>query len=130
TALPYNRRALARRRFLSTWRPAMIRRLFAAVAVAGLAFVPAAADESKPVNLQPGDKAPEFTAQTDEGEMWKSEEHVGKKILVVYFYPKDMTSGCTKQACSYRDLKEQFDDKEVEVLGVSGDTVESHQEFK
>lgn len=110
----------------------MIRMLLAAtaVAVAGFASVPAAADESKPVNLQPGDKAPEFTAQTDEGKTWKSEEHVGKKILVVYFYPKDMTSGCTKQACSYRDLKDQFDDQEVEVLGVSGDTVESHQEFK
>ncbi|MCC6493052.1 MAG: peroxiredoxin [Pirellulales bacterium] len=107
----------------------MLRPLLAAVAL-GLLPAMLHADESKPVNLEPGDKAPKFAAQTDEGKAWKSQEHVGKKILVVYFYPKDMTSGCTKQACSYRDLKDKFADKEVEVLGVSGDTVESHQQFK
>ncbi len=88
------------------------------------------AQEPKPVKLKPGDKAPEFQGQTDAGKPWKSKDHVGKKILVVYFYPKDMTPGCTKQACNYRDMQKEFADKDVEVIGVSGDTVESHQEFK
>ncbi|RIK76807.1 MAG: peroxiredoxin [Planctomycetota bacterium] len=101
-----------------------------ALVVVCLAWSSARSDESKPVALKPGDKAPKFAGQTDEGKPWKSEDHVGEKILVVYFYPKDMTSGCTKQACSYRDLKEEFADQEVEVLGVSGDTVESHRQFK
>jgi thioredoxin-dependent peroxiredoxin len=87
-------------------------------------------EEAKPVKLKPGDKAPAFQGQTDEGKPWKSKDHVGKKILVVYFYPKDMTPGCTKQACNYRDMQKEFADKKVEVIGVSGDTVESHKKFK
>ncbi|MCC9599611.1 peroxiredoxin [Stieleria sp. JC731] len=77
-----------------------------------------------------GDKAPKFKAKADSGEMWKSEDHVGKKILVVYFYPADMTGGCTKQACGYRDKMKDFTDAGVEVIGVSGDTVENHKIFK
>jgi peroxiredoxin Q/BCP len=90
----------------------------------------AAQEAEKEVKLKPGDKAPAFQGQTDEGKPWKSKDHVGKKILVVYFYPKDMTPGCTKQACNYRDAQEQLQDKNVEVIGVSGDTVESHKKFK
>jgi thioredoxin-dependent peroxiredoxin len=89
-----------------------------------------AQEEAKPVKLKPGDKAPAFQGQTDEGKPWKSKDHVGKKILIVYFYPKDMTPGCTKQACNYRDAQEELKDKKVEVIGVSGDTVESHKRFK
>jgi peroxiredoxin Q/BCP len=55
---------------------------------------------------------------------------VGKKILVVYFYPADMTGGCTAQACGYRDHRGELADRDVEVIGVSGDTVDSHQLFK
>ncbi|HEX6962223.1 MAG TPA: peroxiredoxin [Lacipirellula sp.] len=87
-------------------------------------------EKEKQVTLKPGDKAPTFEAKTDEGKTWKSKDHVGKKILVVYFYPKDMTSGCTKQACNYRDAQEELEEQDVEVIGVSGDTVESHQKFK
>jgi peroxiredoxin Q/BCP len=86
--------------------------------------------EEKPVVLKVGDEAPEFTAKDDAGEDWKSVEHVGKKILVVYFYPKDMTPGCTKQACTYRDSLPQLEKEGVEVIGVSRDTVESHKKFK
>ncbi len=77
-----------------------------------------------------GDKAPEFSAQDDQGEQWESEQHVGKKILVVYFYPADMTGGCTKQACGFRDDMKKLQDAGVEVVGVSGDTVQNHKYFK
>ncbi|MCG6157960.1 peroxiredoxin [Rubinisphaera margarita] len=77
-----------------------------------------------------GDDAPKFSARDDQGNVWKSENHVGKKILVVYFYPADMTGGCTKQACGFRDDMAQLQGADVEVVGVSGDTVESHQLFK
>ncbi len=81
-------------------------------------------------DIKVGDPAPEFSAMDDQGSLWKSSDHVGKKILVVYFYPADMTGGCTAQACGYRDNFEKLADKDVAVVGVSGDTVSSHQAFK
>jgi thioredoxin-dependent peroxiredoxin len=87
----------------------------------------AAAD---PKGVDVGDDAPKFTATTDEGKEWKSEDHVGKKILVVYFYPADMTGGCTKQACSFRDDMSDLKKLGVDVVGVSGDSVENHRLFK
>ena len=81
-------------------------------------------------DLKVGDPAPEFSAKDDKGNDWSSADHVGKKILVVYFYPADMTGGCTAQACGYRDNFEKLADKDVSVIGVSGDTVSSHQAFK
>lgn len=87
------------------------------------------ADE-KSVSLNVGDKAPAFEAKDDQGNSWKSEDHVGKKFIVVYFYPADMTGGCTKQACGFRDDMGKLTDKGVEVLGVSGDSVKNHQVFK
>jgi peroxiredoxin Q/BCP len=77
-----------------------------------------------------GDKAPAFEARDDSGKVWKSEDHVGKKVLVVYFFPADFTGGCTKQACGYRDDMAALSDKGVEVVGVSGDKVETHEKFK
>jgi thioredoxin-dependent peroxiredoxin len=82
------------------------------------------------VSLGVGDDAPKFEVLDDQGEPWKSSEHFGKKIVVVYFYPADMTGGCTAQACAFRDDLGKLSDKDVEVVGVSGDTVESHQLFK
>ncbi|QDU46470.1 Putative peroxiredoxin bcp [Symmachiella dynata] len=96
--------------------------------VAGAAH--AAKDKEKPVKLKVGDKAPEFTSVDDKGKEWKSTDHVGKKILVVYFYPADLTGGCTKQACGFRDDMEKLNSKDVEVVGVSGDSAENHQLFK
>jgi peroxiredoxin Q/BCP len=66
----------------------------------------------------------------DQGKAWKSSEVVGKKILVVYFYPADMTGGCTKQACGFRDDMKKLESKDVVVVGVSGDSVRNHQLFK
>lgn len=98
----------------------------AAICLCGLAL---AADD-KPVDLKVGDKAPEFQAYDDAGKVWKSGEHVGKKLIVVYFYPADFTGGCTKQACSFRDDMKPLTDKGVEVIGVSGDSVKNHEMFK
>jgi peroxiredoxin Q/BCP len=80
--------------------------------------------------LKAGDEAPSFEAKDDTGKDWKSTDHVGNKIVVVYFYPADMTGGCTKQACSFRDDKPAWKELGVEVVGVSGDSVENHQLFK
>ncbi|MEL6109791.1 MAG: peroxiredoxin [Planctomycetota bacterium] len=90
-----------------------------------LLVVPATAAD---VNV--GDKAPGFEAVDDSGETWKSADHIGKKIVVVYFYPADMTGGCTAQACGYRDNMDALKKAGVEVVGVSGDSAENHQLFK
>jgi peroxiredoxin len=84
--------------------------------------------EQKGVNV--GDAAPSFTLKDDTGKDWKSSEHLGQGITVVYFYPADFTGGCTKQACSYRDDFSELKDLGVDVVGVSGDSVETHQAFK
>lgn len=81
-------------------------------------------------DLEIGDKAPAFEAVDDSGKTWKSADHVGKKIVVVYFYPADMTGGCTAQACGYRDNMDALKQAGVEVVGVSGDSAENHQLFK
>ena len=86
--------------------------------------------QEKKVDLNVGDPAPTFEAKDDTGATWKSADHVGKKIVVVYFYPADCTGSCTKQAQGYRDDLKTLADKGVEVVGVSGDTVENHKLFK
>lgn len=82
------------------------------------------------LKLEVGAAAPEFTAKDDTGKEWKSSDHFGKKIVVVYFYPADLTGGCTKQACGFRDDMAKLQGEGVEVVGVSGDSVENHQIFK
>lgn len=79
--------------------------------------------------LNIGDKAPDFTAVTDQGETVKLSDYRGKRV-VLYFYPKDDTSGCTKQACGFRDNYEIIEEKNAVVLGVSPDGVASHQKFR
>lgn len=81
-------------------------------------------------HLEVGDPAPSFKVNDDSGKVWSSEEHIGEKILVVYFYPADMTGGCTAQACGFRDDMSKLKSKGVEVVGVSGDSVKNHQLFK
>lgn len=81
-------------------------------------------------DLNVGDEVPEFTATDDQGKEWKSADHVGEKVVVVYFYPADMTGGCTKQACAFRDDMGDLQKLGVEVVGVSGDSAENHQVFK
>jgi len=77
-----------------------------------------------------GDVVPAFEVIDDTGSVWKSVDHVGKKIVVVYFYPADLTGGCTKQACAFRDDSSKLSALGVEVVGVSGDSVANHQLFK
>ncbi|TWU25006.1 putative peroxiredoxin bcp [Novipirellula galeiformis] len=90
---------------------------------------PAFADENA-VNLKVGDEAPQFSVEDDNGRPWKSGEHYGKKVVVLYFYPADMTGGCTAQACAYRDSLGELESEDVEIIGVSGDSAENHQWFK
>jgi len=90
----------------------------------------AAGDEEKKVDLQVGDAAPAFEALDEAGQKWKSADHVGKKYLVVYFYPGDFTPGCIRQAQSFRDNMNKLTDQGVEVIGISGDAVATHALFK
>jgi peroxiredoxin Q/BCP len=76
-----------------------------------------------------GDKAPDFTLDMQTGENVTLSDFFGKKNVVLYFYPKDETPGCTREACTFRDSYELFTDLGAEVIGVSADTVESHKAF-
>lgn len=79
--------------------------------------------------LQAGDQAPDFTATTDDGQQVKLSDYRGKRV-VLYFYPKDDTPGCTTQACSFRDNYPAIEEKNAVVLGVSPDDEKSHVRFK
>ena len=82
-----------------------------------------------PASFQVGDHAPDFTATTQDGERVQLSDFVGKQGLVLFFYPKDGTAICTKEVCAFRDSYEKFTDAGVAVIGVSGDTEESHRDF-
>jgi peroxiredoxin Q/BCP len=75
-----------------------------------------------------GDRAPQFTLQDTQGRKVKLADLKGKKV-VLYFYPKDLTPGCTREACGFRDDLARFDKNNVAVPGVSADDVKSHQKF-
>jgi peroxiredoxin Q/BCP len=79
--------------------------------------------------LDPGDPAPEFTLPSDSGKEVSLAEFRGKKVIL-YFYPADDTSGCTTQACGFRDRYPDIEEQNAVVLGVSPDGVKSHQKFK
>jgi peroxiredoxin Q/BCP len=80
--------------------------------------------------LKEGDKAPDFKLQSDSGEKISLQQFRGDKEIILYFYPKDNTPGCTKEACSFRDHLTQIQNKDAVVLGVSPDSVKSHRNFK
>jgi thioredoxin-dependent peroxiredoxin len=77
--------------------------------------------------IKEGNKAPDFTAIDQDGEKVKLSSFRGEKCVVLYFYPKDMTPGCTTQACDFRDQHKKF--KNTVILGVSIDSTERHQKF-
>jgi len=79
--------------------------------------------------LKVGDPAPDFRLPSTEGREIALKEFRGKKNVVLYFYPKDDTPGCTKEACSFRDERPKFDKKDAVILGVSFDDLESHKKF-
>ena len=76
-----------------------------------------------------GDKAPLVEGKDQDGKDWKLSDDVGKKVLLLYFYPKDDTPGCTKEACAFRDGFSEFKQKGAVILGVSPDSVKSHDKF-
>ena len=79
--------------------------------------------------LDTGIKAPDFTLQDQNGEMSSLSDYAGKKVIL-YFYPKDNTPGCTRQACGFSELRPQFEEKGAVILGVSRDSVASHKRFE
>ena len=81
------------------------------------------------MTLQIGDKAPDFTLSTDHGGKFTLSQQKGKPVIV-YFYPKDDTSGCTAQACGFRDSLPDFGKLKTQVIGVSKDSVDKHDKFK
>ncbi len=78
---------------------------------------------------KPGDRAPEFTAETQTGLTISLADFRGRNVVVLYFYPKDGTSICTKEACAFRDAYEEFAQAGAVVIGVSGDTLQRHKSF-
>jgi thioredoxin-dependent peroxiredoxin len=79
--------------------------------------------------LEVGSPAPRFRLPTSDGSLVSLEDFLGKKNLVVYFYPKDFTRGCTAEACGFRDSYEEFRSAGAEVIGISGDGQKSHEAF-
>ena len=80
--------------------------------------------------LEVGEKAPDFKVTTTQGGSVKLSDFIGKKNLVLFFYPKDDSPGCTREACYFRDTKAEFEKRNAVILGVSLDTEASHQRFQ
>ncbi|WP_019178665.1 peroxiredoxin [Methanomassiliicoccus luminyensis] len=80
--------------------------------------------------LQVGDKAPGFSLQDQDGNTVDIGEMIGKKALVVYFYPKDFTAGCTLEAHEFREMHEEFQKNGAEIFGISSDDMGTHQRFR
>jgi peroxiredoxin Q/BCP len=99
--------------------------LLAVVWLMGVALPAAGAAQVPKV----GDTAPLIQGQDQEGKAWKLADVVGKKVVLLYFYPKDDTPGCTKEACGFRDRMADLKKDKVEVIGVSFDSTASHQKF-
>lgn len=99
--------------------------VLALVAIAGLASAQSPAGK-KPVV---GDQAPLVQGLDQDGKEWKLADAIGKKVVLLYFYPKNDTPGCTKEACGLRDSMGDLQKSDVEVIGVSFDSAASHKEF-
>jgi thioredoxin-dependent peroxiredoxin len=79
--------------------------------------------------IKVGDKIPEFSLPDQEGNEFDIKNVLGTKKLVIYFYPKDDSPGCTREACYFRDLYEVFKEADAEIIGISGQSEESHKKF-
>lgn len=79
--------------------------------------------------IQEGDTIPAFSLPDQDGKLTHIEDFIGKRNLVLFFYPKDDTPGCAKEACTFRDQFESFSGLDAEVIGISGQSVESHKRF-
>ncbi len=80
-------------------------------------------------HIRVGSVAPDFTLPSQTGEMVSLEDSIGKRPVILFFYPKDDTLGCTKEVCAFRDSFEEFEKLDAEVIGISSDSVESHKSF-
>lgn len=79
--------------------------------------------------VEVGSTVPQFTLPDQNGNQFSISSVIGKKNLVIYFYPKDDTPGCTKEACAFRDQFEVFNEANAMIIGISGQSVESHKQF-
>ena len=79
--------------------------------------------------IRAGDKAPDFTLPSQSGEPVRLHDRLGERVVVLYFYPRDNTPGCTAEACAFRDSYEAFTDAGADVIGVSSDSVARHEAF-
>jgi peroxiredoxin Q/BCP len=93
-------------------------------------FLLASFSASGQKSLSVGDKVPLFKAPADDGSTWDISKFIGKDYIVIYFYPGAMTGGCTKQACAYRDHKDNLASAGATVVGISGDGIENLKLFK
>jgi peroxiredoxin Q/BCP len=107
-----------------------IRRTMGIVVAVLVLFIIGLIIEEKSGLLHEGDKAPEFEVRLSEGKTFRLKDLEGKKNVVLFFYPKDFTTGCTAQACSIRDGYSELSRLDAVVLGVSGDGSKSHDRFR
>lgn len=87
-------------------------------------------EQESRIDVKAGDMAPMFSSVDDQGNRWNLADHVGKKVIVLYFYPADFTTGCTRQAEAWRDNLHRLTEMDAEVVGVSADSTANHQLFK
>ncbi|MBN1108495.1 MAG: peroxiredoxin [Bacteroidales bacterium] len=79
--------------------------------------------------IKAGDMIPDFSLPDQDGNMVSISDYLGKKQLVIFFYPQDGSLSCTREACYFRDLMDVFEEADAEVIGISGQSVESHKNF-
>jgi peroxiredoxin Q/BCP len=101
-----------------------------AVALGLVTSTASRADDEKKVDLNVGDPAPAFEARTDQDKTWVSADHYTRKWVVIYFYPGDFTPGCTAQAKAFNESMNKLTELGVVVIGVSGDSVKTHEAFR
>lgn len=95
--------------------------------IIGFSFQAKSQTTAQPIDV--GDKVPTFSLLDQDGKTFNSKDYVGKKTLVIYFYPKDESMVCTKEACAFRDSFDDFTKAGALVIGINGGTVESHKKF-
>ena len=81
------------------------------------------------MSISIGDTCPDFSLKNQNGEMININDYIGSKHVIIYFYPKDNTPGCTKEACSFRDAMQELNTLDCAVFGISADSVASHKKF-